>query len=137
MMTIKEMLQITPFENIAVKIALHYGIKEIEQYQQLYNRLILDTSSSASDKKLCIFITAYQYNEDDDLVCVDSFDEDNITLHFDVSAYTDVDDIVYSISSISKSDFLRCSIDKRTLDCYTHATILAHCFWEITCYSFM
>jgi len=83
-----------------------------------------------------IYLTAYEENvTEDEPVAVLSFDENNTELQFDVSAY-DRAETVYSIASINKSAFLCCEVDEDTLCHFTYASILAHCFWEITSYSF-
>ncbi len=136
MITINEMLKTVKFEEIATKITLHYGTKEIEQYHKLYIFLTNQKVHTNSNEPFYIYITAYHENSAGESVMLERFDEDDVQLDFDVSAYISTDDVIYSISTIDKIEFLTCKVDEKTLANYTYATILAHCFWEITCYSF-
>lgn len=135
-MIIAEMIHVTEFKQIAEKIQLHYGACNMERFNALYERLAAEELPQSLEQELRIFITAYEENvTEDEPVAVLSFDENNTELQFDVSAY-DRAETVYSIASINKSAFLCCEVDEDTLCHFTYASILAHCFWEITSYSF-
>ena len=120
-MRIYEILKKTSPEDVISKIKLHYGNKYID----LYN-----------GQKLCIFITAYIQNENDDIRKLEIFDENDSTIDFDVSAYELSSKTIYSIASSPYADFLNYTIDEETLRRYSFPTILAHCFYEITSYGF-
>lgn len=141
-MTIKELLNTCPYEKIQEKIAIHYGMDELDKYELLYINLKNTEFIFSSKNNLFIYINAYRQTEDDFYIVnnkelqVYSFNEDDTSLNFDVSGYEEFTDTVYSISSSSFNDFLQYKIDEKTLKSFSPETILAHCFYEITSYGF-
>jgi len=134
-MKIIHLLSSCIYEKIEEKIKIHYGTKEIDRYKKLYYYLKNMQVNSTSNEILCIYISAYKEDEDEDIK-IDDFMEDDTSLYYDVSAYEKNDDKVYSIAATKYSDFLQYEIDEKTLRKFSFETILAHCFWEITCYGF-
>lgn len=130
------LLEKCSYENVESKIQLYYGSNELEHYKKLYDELKVKKISTLLDKDFYIYINAYQEIEDDEYIKVDNFDENDTSLYFDVSGYEYNDDTTYSIAASHYANFLQYKIDEKTLKQFTPEAILAHCFWEITCYGF-
>ncbi len=134
-MTIRDLLKITSFDEVKEKIFLHYGDNNLSKYGQLYNELKNISPVNDLKENVYIYITAYIENEEEDIP-VKEFNEDDISLYYDVSAYESYDKTVYSIASSSYSNLVEYNIDNSTLKLYSYPTILAHCLWEVTFYGF-
>lgn len=135
-MKIRDILQQTPFAEIADILVCHYGDHELASYRMLYDRLLHDCAEAAAAQPYRIRIEAYRAYPGREPALLTSFRADDHTLYFDVSADTGAEDTVYSVTSIDKRVFPDCEIHPRTLEQFSYAAILAHCFWEITCYTF-
>ncbi len=133
-MFIYEIVLNTEFESVFRILKRNYGIENGYEYENLYSRL--KDMNPTSIGLLTIYINAYRQS-DEDSIFIEDFDENDTSLYFDVSAYkTEEDDCVYSIASLSYSDFLGCKIDKDTLQKMSPSAIIAHSLYEITAYSF-
>ena len=126
-MKIIDLLNSCIYEKIEEKIKLHYGANKLNEYRKLYDSLKTIEIKSTQDQILCIYISAYKEDEEEDIKIAD-FMEDDTSLYYDVSAYENNDDTVYSIASICYSDFLRCEIEKETLQNFSFETILLIAF---------
>lgn len=133
-MFIYEIVLNTEFESVFRILKRNYGIENGYEYENLYS--CLKDMNPTSIGLLTIYINAYRQS-DEDSIFIEDFDENDTSLYFDVSAYkTEEDDCVYSIASLSYSDFLGCKIDKDTLKKMSPSAIIAHSLYEITTYSF-
>lgn len=135
-MKIKDILHITDFEEVARHITLHYGNQHIEEYRKLYDRLKNSDNKCPCSENFSIIIQAFKENEQDEPEFTESFDENDTSLLFDVSAVNDNDDFFYSIVSINKLELPEYDILPDTLEHFSPPAILAHCLWEITFFSF-
>ncbi|MDE6679548.1 MAG: hypothetical protein K2K02_10970 [Ruminococcus sp.] len=137
-MKIKDILKSTNFEEVARHITLHYGNKHIEKFCMLYDRLKNSDNKNQYIENFSIIIRAFRNNEQDEPEFAKSFDENDTSLYFDVSALNDNDDndFLYSIVSIDKSEFPEYNVCPETLKLFSYPAILAHCLWEITFFSF-
>lgn len=135
-MKIKDILSVTDFEEVAGHIELHYGNKHNEKFRKLYNRLKNSDSQYQCNENFSIIIQAFRENEQGEYEYTESFDENDTSLYFDVSAINDNDDFLYSIAGVDKSEFPEYNISQDTLKNFSYPAILAHCLWEITCFSF-
>ena len=97
-MRIYEILKKTSPEDVISKIKLDYGDKYIDRYKNLFYDL-LNMNPTCNGQKLCILITAYILNENDDIRKLEIFDENDSTIDFDVSAYELSSKTIYSIAS--------------------------------------
>ena len=128
------MIKICNFEEVEKKIILHYGEYEIDKYKSLYYQL--SNIIPKINCKTTIHINAFLETEDDSIY-INKYLEDDNSLNFDVIACNiDEPDVVYSIAADSFSDFLGYSIDNELFTQMSPATILAHCLYELTSYSF-
>lgn len=134
-MSIYDILKKTNPEDVISKIKLHYGNKNIDLYKNLFYDL-LNMNPTCNGQKLCVFITAYKSSENDAIRKLEIFDENDLTIEFDVSAYELSSNTIYSIASSPYADFLNYTVDEKTLRNYSFPTLLAHCFYEITSYGF-
>ena len=133
-MCVFELIKRCRFEEVEKKIVLHYGEDEIDKYKSLYH--LLSNIIPKTDCKTTIYINAFLETEEDSIY-VNEFSEDDNSLNFDVIACNaDEPDIVYSIAADRFSDFLGYSIDEDLFTQMSPATILAHCLYELTSYSF-
>lgn len=135
-MKIKDILQSTDFTEVARQIELHYGNKHTEKFRELYDRLKNSDNQCSCNENFSIIIRVFRENEQDEPEFTESFDENDTSLYFDVSALNDNDDFLYSIISIDKSEFPEYDISPETLKLLSPSAILAHCLWEITFFSF-
>ncbi len=132
---IADLVQRVSFSAVCEKLRLHYGEKELPQYEELYFMLGPKAVSCAHNSNFTIYINAFRVgNVDDELL--DDFDENDPSLDFDVSAYVENDETVYSIAGHSYDEFLGCRVDRNTLKKFSPENILAHCLYEVTFYGF-
>lgn len=135
-MKIRELLKITDFNDIANQLKKHYDDIDIEKIHSLYLKL-KNNSDFVQCENYSITINAYSVkNDNEDPILLTDFDENDNSLFFDVSAIKESENNVYSISTVNKIEFLNYEISQSTLMCFSNAAILAHCLWEITCYSY-
>lgn len=134
-MLISDLIKSIEFSDVEKKIILHYGTAEIQEYKNLF--LLLKEKSALPQIRgnLTIFIKTF-IETDDDSIFITEFDQNDPTLHFDVSGYAEGEDIVYSIASSDYDEFLTYAVDEETLAKFSHENILAHCLYEITAYGF-
>ncbi|MCM1507113.1 MAG: hypothetical protein NC177_08275 [Ruminococcus flavefaciens] len=128
-MKIKDILSCTDFEEVARHIELHYGNKHTEKFRKLYDRL--KNTDSPCSEDFSILIRAFRDEE-----LQESFDENDTSLYFDVSAISNKDDFLYSIVGTEKAELPEYSISPETLNLFSYSAIIAHCLWEITFFSF-
>lgn len=133
-MIINDLLRLCNINDVLVKISLHYGSTELKKYEKLYNDL-LSKKPIECEEKTFIHINAY-YEGDEEDTLLKIFDENDASMVFDVSAFVEDDNMIYSISSSSYAEFLGYSVDDETLNNYSKENILAHCLYEITAYTF-
>ena len=132
----RELLKITDFNDIANQLKKHYDDIDIEKINSLYLKL-KNNSDFVQCENYSITINAYSVkNDNEDPILLTDFDENDNSLFFDVSAIKESENIVYSISTVNKIEFLNYEISQSTLMRFSNAAILAHCLWEITCYSY-
>lgn len=135
-MKIRELLKITDFNDIANQLKKHYDDIDIEKIHSLYLKL-KNNSDFVQCENYSIKINAYSVkNDNEDPILLTDFDENDNSLFFDVSAIKESENNVYSISTVNKIEFLNYEISQSTLMRFSNAAILAHCLWEITCYSY-
>ena len=134
-MNIKTLIQNTDVISVLDIIKCHYGDKEIKQIMSLYEKLRLK-NPTASDKNETLFITAVIPREEDDDTVLDTFDEYDPNVYFDVSLEVKGEDILYSIASSRHRDYLSFNVSHQTLEKMSPASILAHSLWELTSYSY-
>ena len=135
-MTIRDLIMKTQCDTIMSMISLHYGTEHISKFEALYNKL-KNNADSPCESIMTVNINAYrEADNSDDMIPAESFDENDNSLYFDVSALADDDDMVYSIAVADKSEFLDYRVSEKTLGRFSPEAIIAHCLWEITSYSF-
>ncbi len=134
-MRILDLIRLCEYDTVEAKIKHHYGNDNLNEYKSLY-RLLKDIQI---DNYVCedFFICIHAYKEiEEDYYKLDDFDEDDISLCFDVSGYTLSENDYYSISSSSYSEFVKYKVDDYTMNLFSFPSILAHCLREITFYGF-
>ncbi len=136
-MKIKDILSVTDFEEVARQIELHYGNKHTGKFRELYDRLKNSDNQCLCSENFSIIIQVFRENQQGEYEFTESFDENDTSLYFDVSAVNDNDDFLYSIVGIDKfSEFPEYNVSPETLKFFSPPAILAHCLWEITYFSF-
>lgn len=135
-MKIKDILSVTDFKEVARQIELHYGNKHTEKFRELYDRLKNPDNQCSCSENFSIIIQVFRETQQEEYEFTESFDENDTSLYFDVSAVNDNDDFLYSIISIDKYEFPEYDISPKTLKLFSPPAILAHCLWEITFFSF-
>ncbi|MDE5620958.1 MAG: hypothetical protein K2I80_10685 [Ruminococcus sp.] len=131
-MKIKDILSVTDFEEVARQIELHYGNKHTEKFRELYDRLKNSDNRCSCNENFSIIIKVFSETQQEEYELTESFDENDTSLYFDVSAINDNDDFLYSIAGIDKYEFPEYDISPKTLKLFSPSAILAHCLWEIT-----
>lgn len=133
-MFIYEAILNTEFESVFRILKRNYSIENGYEYKNLYSQL--QNMNPTNVGLLTIFVNVYMESGEDSIL-IENFNENDLSLYFDISAYkTEGDDCIYSIASIKYSDFLGCKIDKDTQRKMSLSTIIAHSLYEITTYSF-
>ena len=135
-MKIREMLKNTDFNDVLNQMQKHYADVDTEKIHDLYLKL-KENSNLIKCENYSITINAYNVKNDNEApILLTDFDENDTSLFFDVSAIKENEDIVYSISTVNKIEFLDYDVSQSTLMNFSNAAILAHCLWEITSYSY-
>lgn len=135
-MKIKDILSVTDFKEVARQIELHYRNKHTEKFRELYDRLKNSDKQCSCSENFSIVIQVFRETRQEEYEFTESFDENDTSLYFDVSAVNDNDDFLYSIAGTDKYEFLEYDISSKTLKLFSPPAILAHCLWEITFFSF-
>ena len=134
-MLIADLIGTLDFQAVKEKILLHYGEKEIIDYEKLFLLLKEKSASPQATGDVTIFIKAF-IETDDNSIPISQFDENDPTLHFDVCGCKAGEDIVCSIASSDYDEFITYAVDEETLTKFSPANIIAHCLYEITAYGF-
>lgn len=135
-MTIRDLIRKTQCDTVMSMISLHYGTEHIRKFEALYNKLKNNVELPCASN-MTISVNAYrEADSSDDMISAESFDENDNSLIFDVSALADGEDIVYSIAATDKSEFIDYRVSEETIGQFSPEAVLAHCLWEITSYSF-
>ncbi len=134
-MTIANLIRNCSFEQVNEKILLHYGNKDNEKFRQLFNQLKKKSALPIKADSLTILIKVYHETEDDSIY-VAEFDEDDVTLYYDVSGFMEDEEMLYSIASSGYDEFLTYEVAEETLKNFSPESIIAHCLYEITAYGF-
>ncbi|MBQ2823896.1 MAG: hypothetical protein IJF18_04880 [Oscillospiraceae bacterium] len=128
-MKIWEMLKKYSYKEIENAFVNHYGDDRKRECHSLYNWLSIMEPEENPERKLYVYITAYNMHGDE----LKSFSQSNPDVDFDVSVYEmkNGKKISRSIAATSHMDFIECDVDEKTMKDYSCENILAHCFWEI------
>ena len=133
-MIIYDLLMTVPLNDVLEKVSYFYGNEHTKEIGNLYTELKTLKPQKCSNI-LTIEINAFK-EVNDKFIYVDNFDENDDNMIFDVSAYSTTDNEIYSIESADKIDFLSYIISFDTQRKYSKASILAHCLWDITSFSY-
>ena len=133
-MKMKELFSQTDVEEVLTHIKLHYEEASLEDFRCLYKTLS-EMSPKENTNDMTIIINAFIVCDEDD-IWVEDFNDGDDSLYYDVSAFSKNEDIVYSIVSSDYASFLGYYVDDSILSKLSAPSILAHCLWEITAYSF-
>ena len=133
-MKIKELFSQTDAEEVLTHIKFHYKEAFLEDFRCLYKTLS-EMSPKENANDMIIIINAFIVGDEDD-IWVKDFNECDNSLYYDVSAISKNEDIVYSIVSLDYASFLGYYVDDSILSKLSAPSILAHCMWELTAYSF-
>lgn len=131
MTIIKDLISQIDIADVLEMITLHYGVQNIDTCNLLLNKLN-SLKENKNSERMTVYIDVY-YDENKP---AKNFDEYDSSLFFEVYALTPYDSSLYSIASSSYADFLGFYIAKETLEKMSKVSIIAHCLWEITSYSF-
>ncbi|PLT31084.1 DUF6557 family protein [Peribacillus deserti] len=137
MTTLKDLVLLSPFNEVWEKIVLHYSnrierkIEYIQaDFRELYKKLHY-AGLKENHSNMFIYIDAFETDENDEPVWIKSFDENNKDLYFDVSGRDD-EHIGYSLVGYNFNEWLNFYIDSDTLHSMSAESLLAHCLWEMT-----
>jgi len=141
MVTLKQLIMDTDFNQVWECIARHYEIRaEVTidnykgKYKDLYEKLAT-LKPTDNSKNMYIYINVFKDDGNDDYYCPDSFDENDKELYFDVSGKDD-EWCGYSIVNCGFERWLGFYIDEDTLAKLSHPNIIAHCLVEMTFFGF-
>lgn len=133
-MRIYDLIQKVSYDDVICKVKLFYGSECLEIIKYLLIQLTRMKPQDTS-QVLTIFINAY-VETDDEIEPVDEFDENDKNIIYDIIAYSDTDEEPYSIEAVEKELFLNFRISDETLSRFSDASILAHCLWDVSAFSF-
>ena len=129
-----DLIIMVSLNDVLEKVSHFYGNEHTDDIGNLYIEL-RNLKPQKCKNILTIEINAFK-EVNDQFVYVDNFDENDDNLIFDVVAYSANDTEIYSIESADKIDFLSYIISFDTQRKYSKASILAHCLWDITSFSY-
>lgn len=123
-----DLIKMCPYQTVEKELESHYENygREKRKMRRLYSKLSKMAIKNVIDEKCYVCVTAGR----------DEFDETDETIYYDVSAYEEGNEMLYSIASSPFEDFLQYLIDEDTLEKFAPESILAHALWELTAYSF-
>ncbi len=133
-MRVYDLIQKVSYDDVARKVKLLYGSEYAEKIKCLFVKLS-EMELQVCSQVLTISVNAY-IEVGDELEPVDEFDENDKSIIYDVIAYDDIDEEPYSIEAAKKEDFLNYNISDETLRNFSEASILAHCLWDVSAFSF-
>ena len=133
-MRVYDLIQKVSCDDVIRKVELFYGSEYVEKIECLLIQLS-EMEPHEDSKVLTIFIDAY-VESDDEIEPVNEFDENDENVIYDIIAYSDTDEEPYSIEAVEKEDFLNYNISDETLSRFSNASILAHCLWDASAFSF-
>ncbi|WP_288327003.1 DUF6557 family protein [uncultured Clostridium sp.] len=137
MITLKNIINQTDFDDVWKCIIRHYDVKNENSYNNYKNfyKKLLKTTPDKNSTNMYIYITVFKEGEDGDTYCINNFNEDDNSLYYDVSGGDDENDI-YGLEACSFERWLSFYIDQETLEIFSSKNIIAHCLWEITFFGF-
>lgn len=135
-MTISDLVNQCSYQDVERELSLYYDNIDTESFQRLYWELRDKKIKHPINTEWHLYITARRMQDDGVDPVVDSFDENDKDIYFDVSIFKKGSDLLYSICSSSFEDFLQYVIDENVFEKFTSESILAHALWELTSYSF-
>ncbi|MDE5884572.1 MAG: hypothetical protein K2H29_05780 [Oscillospiraceae bacterium] len=133
-MIIYDLIQRASTEDVLNSIKLYYGTKHINEIKDFLINL-KNTKLQVCELVLMITINAYK-EVDDEVEYLETFDENDPNVIYDVIAYDNNSDELYSIEASKAEDFLNYKISTETEKKYSETAILAHCLWDITAFLF-
>lgn len=133
-MIIYDLVITVPLNDVLERVSHFYGSKYTNDISNLFVEL-QNLKPQKCKNILTIEINAFK-EVNDQFIYVDNFDENDNNLIFDVVAHSAADTEIYSIESANKIDFLSYMISLETQRKYSKASILAHCLWDITSFSY-
>lgn len=137
MVTLKQLILETEYNNVWDCIIRHYEIKRkssIKNFKRLYKNLI-ELPSSENHNNMYIYINAFKDDGQGDSYCIENFDDNDVSLYFDVSGKDDAH-CGYSLVASRFEDWLSFYIDDNTIAKLSYPSIIAHCLWEMTFFGF-
>lgn len=136
-MTISELIKLCSYQDVEKELKSHYLDVDTKEFRELYLTLERMTIKRTANKELFLCITARRIQDDGKDPAVDTFDEYDKDIYFDVSGYEKENEVLYSLSALSYEEFLQYSVDEDTLQKFSYESILAHALWEVTSYGFI
>ncbi|MBP1997020.1 DUF6557 family protein [Paenibacillus eucommiae] len=134
MKTFKDLITDTDFAQVWEKFSIHYPNKmdRLEKFSSLYEKLryALPVHNTTN---MYIYIIVFQESTDGESICIKEFNEDDVSICFDVSGKDD-EWTGYSIASSKFHKWLGYYIDENSLNTMTNESFIAHCLWEMTFY---
>ena len=127
---VKYLMHHTGMEEVMEIIRLHYGEQEIPRLEQLY-REIRTWYPDSNDEGEAIVIKAIPAGKGRE-AALNTFDERDRSLRFDVSGIKPGDDTEYSIAGVSERQYLSFAVAPEMLKRMSYASVLAHSLWEMT-----
>lgn len=133
-MIIYDLIQRSSIEDVINLMKFYYGTKHINEIKDY---LINLKNMKLQECTLNLSITINAYKEvDDEIEYLDSFDENDPNVIYDVIACDNNSDEPYSIEASKGEDFLNYIISAETEKKYSETAILAHCLWDVTAFLF-
>lgn len=133
-MIIYDLIQRASIDDVINSIIFYYGNKHTNEIRDFFITL-KDMKLQLCKQVLTITINAYK-EVDDEVEYLDSFNENDSDIIYDVTAYADNSDEPYSIEASKPEDFLNYKISIETEKNYSETAILAHCLWDVTAFLF-
>lgn len=133
-MIIYDLIQRASIDDVINSIIFYYGNKHTNKIKDLLITL-KDMKLKVCNQILTITINAYK-EIDDEVEYLDSFNENDSDIIYDVIAYADDSDEPYSIEASKPEDFLNYKISTETENSFSETAILAHCLWDVTAFLF-
>lgn len=130
MMTVRDVVLKTNFEDVFVEYKKHYQDEHRTTLMEIFGRLTSIDSLENFDN-MVLFIRAIRENQLGEDEIVDSFDCDDKTVFFDVYGKDSEYEGIYSIASSSYEELLGYFISDETISKFSFPQIICHVLWAL------
>lgn len=130
MITVKEVISRVTFDDVFSEYKKHYSEEHRMKIEEIF-QILKNTSPNSNHSNMVLFIRAIKEDENGDDTVIDSFNNCDRDVFFDVCGKDDDYEGLYSIASSAYEDVLGYFICDKTLAEFSSAQIVSHILWSL------